>query len=526
MIFFYLLSLLSVAVSDPQAVWPKPAQIKPGSQVFKVSEQFKLVTDSTSTELEEMMDRYVKLIQTTRWIPINPGFQAKDKINGTLNQVKITVTSDDINLNETTDESYTLKLAEQGSTLVAKTIYGARHGLETLYQMIQYQSGQRLITKMPLEIVDQPKYKHRGLLLDTSHNFFPLKDIKRTIETMGRNKMNVFHWHIVDSGTWLFQSHSHTLLLNRSVIFHDQFYTYKNISHIVAFAKTHGVRVIPELQVPIDSYAVSKAYPELMICKETPKKKCLLDITNVSSIALIDNLIDEFIKAFPDARLHLSGTNVKLSNYPAIENYIEENPEFNTAANVSETFAKRIYDYAKTKNKDIMVNGEMVSGTSVFPKNTLVQATTPDEANIANKKSLPFIVASANHWHLNCTPARKPTPGIPQCNSKTWQEIYTLDLQNYITFKPGTAPIGGEVALFSQQADTYSLDYLLWPRSSAAAAEVLWAEPNLDGNTVFIPADTLARLSNFRFRLLAHGIKAMPLQSLLCAFDPTRCDID
>lgn len=49
------------------------------------------------------------------------------------------------------------------------------------------------------KIVDAPAFAHRGILLDSARNFMPLDVIYRTLDAMAASKLNVFHWHIVDS---------------------------------------------------------------------------------------------------------------------------------------------------------------------------------------------------------------------------------------------------------------------------------------------------------------------------------------
>lgn len=64
----------------------------------------------------------------------------------------------------------------------ATTIFGARHGLETLAQLIVFDDF-RNKWLMPAEIVvsDAPVFRHRGLLLDTARNYYSVDSLKRLI---------------------------------------------------------------------------------------------------------------------------------------------------------------------------------------------------------------------------------------------------------------------------------------------------------------------------------------------------------
>lgn len=94
------------------------------------------------------------------------------------------------------DESYRIEAAqvpdEGGAIQVvinATTIFGARHGLETLSQLVVFDDIRRqLLMPTVLLVADAPAFEHRGLLLDTSRNYFSVESIKRTIgECFERN---------------------------------------------------------------------------------------------------------------------------------------------------------------------------------------------------------------------------------------------------------------------------------------------------------------------------------------------------
>ena len=121
--------------------------------------------------------------------------------------MSVRIRSNVLKLNRHTDEAYTLDVtttsARVSVLISAENPFGARHGLETLSQLVALQkdvegrNGLVIISKA--RILDKPKFKHRGLLLDTARNFIPLPAILRTLDGMASCKLNVFHWHITDS---------------------------------------------------------------------------------------------------------------------------------------------------------------------------------------------------------------------------------------------------------------------------------------------------------------------------------------
>lgn len=126
------------------------------------------------------------------------------------NQVTIfiSITSDNTHLDWNTHEGYDIEVATTEGNLIvvhisAITVFGARHALETLSQLIEFfpndDGSNCLVIPKEVKITDSPKYPHRGLLLDTARNFLNTTSIKKHIDAMAISKLNVLHWHITDS---------------------------------------------------------------------------------------------------------------------------------------------------------------------------------------------------------------------------------------------------------------------------------------------------------------------------------------
>lgn len=99
-------------------------------------------------------------------------------------------------------EAYRLSTTPQGSiTIEAADSAGAVYGIESLAQQAAHDDG-RL---RPLAIQDAPRSPFRGLHLDLARNFHSKAEVLKTIEQMGRYKLNKLHLHLGDDEGWRLQ---------------------------------------------------------------------------------------------------------------------------------------------------------------------------------------------------------------------------------------------------------------------------------------------------------------------------------
>lgn len=188
-----VLIVVSLAVSA-QALWPKPQSLVwansaplPLCATSGVSNLVFLPTVSSAV-LSGAIARYQSTIFTLT--PSPACTQSSGTVTVTIN---VTGSTGD-RLDSTTDESYVLIVqGSTGSSIVAPSVYGALHALETVSQLVQ-RNGSVSLALPQVKIVDAPRFSFRGFLHDTSRHYLAVPVIKTLIDALAMSKFNVFQY--------------------------------------------------------------------------------------------------------------------------------------------------------------------------------------------------------------------------------------------------------------------------------------------------------------------------------------------
>jgi hexosaminidase len=230
----------------------------------------------------------------------------------------------DFNLAE---EEYRLQIREDALTLSARNNRGAFYGVQTLKQLLEKAEDWRFPA---CEIVDAPRFAHRGFMLDVARHFFPKAEILRLIDLIAFHKFNFLHLHLTDDQGWRIEIDKYpllskiastrkgTILKDGSVdnISHSGYYTKAELREIVAYAAAHQIEVIPEIDMPGHMQALLAAYPELL-CEGFPDtievrtrwgiSKNILCAGNEATYRILEDILREIIEIFPCRYLHIGG---------------------------------------------------------------------------------------------------------------------------------------------------------------------------------------------------------------------------
>ncbi|ORY00072.1 hypothetical protein K493DRAFT_279099 [Basidiobolus meristosporus CBS 931.73] len=458
-----------------------------------------------------------------------------------LNRLSIQVSGGNTKLNLDTDESYTLNVPAKGgqATITAKSVYGALRGLESFSQLVSWteETNQFRIPLAPVSITDKPVFPHRGVMIDTSRNFLKVADIKRTLDGMSYNKLNVLHWHIIDQHSFPLKTKTYPELAEKGAYSKRWVYTEKDVRDIVSYAKDRGIRVYPEFDIPGHAYSWGLAFPDIVTCMNiqpnwseyaAEPNSGQLNIINPKTDVIVRNFLKEVTTWFDDEFVHIGGDEVNFKCWetsPGYPEYLQKNNV--TLDSVFEKFVLKSHNWVRENKKTPITWQEALTSHHIpMQKDVAVQVWlgAADALKVVGAGHR-VISTSYERWYLDCGRGAwiSDSQGNSWCDPyKGWQVVYNYDLTANMTKEQSKLVLGGEVGLWAEQIDGINLDRVLWPRG-AAAAEVLWSDIKLADGTIRKTGDVFPRIHEQRARLVDRGIGAEPLQPLWCARNPRNC---
>lgn len=608
------LGLLAVAVSTAEAVkvnpLPAPVTISWGKTgPIKVDNNFKIVGPKHDV-LTKAYARTAALIKDERWIPQTweqpagefPPFPTLSKRgddddestlkafnnggnkNKSIKTFTVQVSDLKADLQMSVDESYTLDVTAAGEGIIkAKTPWGALHALNTLAQIIIDDGKHGLQIEEPVHIEDAPKYTHRGIMLDTARNYYPIKALMKQIDALSWAKLNVFHWHITDTQSWPLEIKKYPQML-KDAYSPREVYTQRDIAALIKYGREHGVRVIPEIDMPghsasgwlqIDKKAVTCAdswwdndgWTHHSAVQPNPGQ---LDISYDGTYKLIKDIYSEAANLFKDNIFHVGSDELMTYCFNYSESamdWFKQRPGSTYPDFAQYYLDKALPIYMDKPERRLMMWEDIVLSPDMpakdVPKNIIMQSWNSGTANIKKlaQKGYDIVVSSADFFYLDCGNGGYVTndprynvnepPVLPEAVKdaleanpsdysattlnylgmgaswcapyKTWQRIYSYDFTKGLTAEEAKHVIGGEVALWSEQSDASVVESKVWPRA-AALAELLWSG-NRNAEGYKRATELTARISDYRERMIARGHGAHPIVPKYCLQHPHHCDL-
>lgn len=460
---------------------PKPIDITQQDGYFKIDQFTKIVAPK---RLNNQATYLQKLIEASSFFKIKVGVDDSEGQNIPIIVLKTLQNSDLIANNE----GYQITSSTNKIEIIGNSAVGVMRGIQTLRQLFVddfYKGDKRHSWQLPLvNINDAPKFKHRGMLLDSGRHFFSVDVVKKYIDLLALYKMNILHWHLTEDQGWRIAIDSFPKLTTVGAFrtetdgsIYGGFYTKNQIKDIVAYATERAITIIPEIEMPGHSQAALAAYPELSctgnsigVANNWGVFKDIYCAGNEQTFAFIETVLTEVMDLFPSEYIHIGGDEAPKTRWEACpkcqKRIVDEH--LKNEGELQSYFIKRIEKFLNSNGRKLIGWDEILEGG--LSPNATVQSWRGQDGGIEAANHNQFAIMSpTSHCYFDY--------GIASIDL---QKVYQFDpIPKNLPIEKQNFILGGECNLWSEYIPTEAnLDSKTFPRI-LAMTEVLWSYPKI-----------------------------------------------
>jgi hexosaminidase len=364
-------------------------------------------------------------------------------------------------------------------------------------------------------IVDAPRFRWRGVMLDVARHFMPVDDVVRFIDLAAYHKLNVLHLHLTDDQGWRIEVpgrprltevgawRSSTMLGARQHARYDGrphggFYTADDLRRIVSYAAERFVTVVPEVDMPGHMQAAVAAYPELGNGFSGPVRESWgisPHVLNMSGQALdfCRDVLTHLCEIFPSEVIGIGGDECPVDEW-------QDHPD---PSAVQPWFTAQMAAHLATLGRRIFGWDELISRGA--PRDALIAAWRGPAPTVAAARAGFSVVACPDiSCYLDYRQSDDPGEPTPVGTRLTLDDVYAFEpIPAGLTEAEAANIIGAQVNVWTEHMESARrVDYMTYPRL-CAFAEVVWGTRD--------PSTFPERLGRHLERLGAMGVNYRPL---------------
>jgi len=479
------------------ALIPMPASISPRTGVFAVRDGTPVLT-SGDPEAARIARYFADLMRTSHALTL--GVRRQD---GTAPSAPPILFLLDPGAAQADRESYELDVSPRQVLVSARDWRGLFYGAVTLWQLCSAPAQDGKLAIPAMHIADAPRFRWRGLMLDSARHFQSPEFVMRYIDWMALHKLNVLGWHLTDDQGWRLEIRKYPRLTRigawrvpagaaarRDIDpttgrprLYGGFYTQAQVRRIVAYAAERNVTIVPEIDMPGHATAAIVAYPRLGVLEHPPREVpsdwgIYSNLFNVeeSTFAFLEDVLTEVMELFPSQFIHTGGDEALKDQWKAsarVQARMRELGVPNEQA-LQGYFTRRIAEYLERHGRrqigwDEILEGGVPSGSAVMSwrgvEGAITAATSGHDA----------VLSPAPTLYLDNRQGTGPEEPPGRGTLVTLQTVYGFDP---LPGKLATAAqhlLGVQANLWTEHVRTEEqAAYMTWPRA-AALAEVAWS---------------------------------------------------
>jgi len=500
---FVGLLLPAALAAEPAApaIIPLPAKMEILAGSFAITSDTVIVADSASLATARQLAGYLK---PATGFALTVAAQASAGVKST-----ITLTEDQT-LTRLGQEGYRLSVTPNDIRIASAGQAGLFYGVQTLRQLLPPQvfaatpATEMTWTVPCVAVEDQPRFAWRGLMLDSGHDFQNKAFVKRFIDLMALHKLNLFHWHLTDLGTWSFEVSGRPKLLEsatRGPGVKPGHYTREDIREVVSYAAALHITILPEIDMPGHEPPALLAYPELD-CQPPrgvdkngkPNRPWEFCVGNEKTYVFLEEVLSQVAELFPGPYIHIGGDECpkgRWLNCPLCQAKMKAE-KLQNGEELQSYFIKRIGKFLESKNRRMIGWDEILEGG--LAPNATVMSWRGMGGGIAAAKAGHDVVMAPTAWTYF------DYPNTPV------EKVYGFEpVPKELSAGQAAHVLGAQAQMWTDHHPSEDrIDALVYPRA-AALAEAVWSPAASRNYDAFV-----VRLQSHLPRLAALGVHYTP----------------
>lgn len=395
------------------------------------------------------------------------------------------------------DEAYKLVVGRKGIDIYALSETGVFRARTSLRMMLDSDS-----TLTVCGILDYPRFRHRGLMLDISRNFRDKDFILKQLDAMSAVKMSTLHLHLTDDAGWRIQIDAYPELTRKaawrvgrnfeewrelgrqyseegSPLASGGYLTKADVREIVEYAAARHINVIPEIELPGHSGEVLAAYPELACLSADGKERRLsgdLCPGKDKTFEMFETILGEVIEMFPYEYVHIGGDEASKQSWKVCPDcrHRMETEHLKDVDELQSYLVNRITRFLESKGRhaigwDEILDGGLAEGAAVMSWRGTQGGVT------AAGMGHDVIMSPGDYCYFDSSQDAPFSQPKSFSGYRPLEQVYSFEPSEGIADEYVGHLLGLQANLWSEFVPTGEyMEYLLYPRVFAIA-EIGWS---------------------------------------------------
>jgi hexosaminidase len=413
-------------------------------------------------------------------------------------------------------EGYLLDVTSHGAVLSANTGHGLFYALQTFEQLFNpAKPTDNAIHEV--SIMDWPRYRWRGIMLDCARYRFSVRTIKKFIRLAAHYKLNMFHWHLSDFEGWRVKIPQYPKLTQIGAYWYKNgygggYYTQKQIREIVAYAHARYITIVPEIDVPGHCRAAIQAYPWLAGGRGhsplTPSRR---------TFQFLKTVFGDLARLFPGP-IHIGGDEVDVKAWAKdrAAHKLMRRYHWKSLQQILSYFEVKLARFLNARGHRAIIWDDPNVPVKPLPRNTIVECwNSSTVVPIDASEGHDIMVAEAPQLYFDARQGDikyEPWP-VPWYRVVNLRTTYQFNPSELLPVSLRSRLLGAEACMWADEWAIHEIPkafanphlfYQLLPRE-LALAEICWTPKNLQNYSSFVsrtsPQYSWLRKHHYYFRM-------------------------